>query len=423
MKANSSKENPSLVQMLGFVINSNGNEGKLKILTNFTINSKSQTAVFDYAVVDSETKHLFLLVKTLGENTSWHEMQSLMAQISTVYGYVFVTGSRTNIFNTDWNPVTDELWSFLDGVKHIDFDKGTIDVKKIVSEGVREVVMKKIARYCPNPAYLRFAQITRLNQNTFLLPKIRITTVKKGPLYRYISMSALERILGSGNDFEWALSSICSMNDKWEYCYGMDAGKPVNYRDIGVKDTYIMSLSSVDPEKSLDMWRFYGNQGHGVCLKFQVSGKSIKRVRYLDGYQGYPIFPIYFTVDGTFYQIISRIDPYILYSLKSSLYFSEKESRLIVVDGHTQDSVSKQKGLKVKVGGVKWYTSSDTPFPSLPLTESSTGTEAFPLRLEKIYLGPNSENSNLKMLMLRAKLETHHPNIEVVKVKDMGYLP
>lgn len=393
-----------MIRSLKYVINREGNKDKLHILSEFTVVSNAGRMVFDHAIVDKENQHVFLLVKIL-EADSQDIMFSMMKSISTVYGYVFVTPGRLYVFDNEWKPAQYDrvtFKNFLDTIVYIDLE----DNHGIYGDGdnlagLTAAAKAKLLLYCPG--IKTRGAFTIKGVHTVLLPKITISTCKRGRLYRYMSMQALDRIIGNGPDFQWALSSICSMNDKWEYFYAKKRdGSIVDFRNSQVKNTYIMSLSSANPKTSLDMWRFYGNQCRGVCLEFRITGNSVRRVKYIKGYQGYPSFPIYFIYKGIVMQLLAPIDSNTQFCLKSSLYSSEAESRIVMTAGNPSN----------------WYMTSDTPFPSLAVKSDN-----LPLELVRIHIGPNSENSTVKTEMLRLKLERWHKNIEVVQTPDMGYLP
>ena len=248
-----------------------------------------------------------------------------------------------------------------------------------------------------------------------------------------MSNEAFFRIIDSSDKNQstltYGLSSICSMNDRWEYSFGTTpSGNLLYFRDSSVQDTHIMSLSVVSPCDSLDMWRLYGDDAKGICLEFEVMPEApVFRVKYWDDYQGFPYFPFYINYSGQWYAFPFTVhSPQWLYSQKSKKYSIEKEARLILVNGSRNilpKAATSSQTVRLKSG--KWINSSGTPFPLLMMEECSKGNNLYqaPLILKRVFIGPNASDRALKQAMISKRFSELGVGATVDIVKDFGYKP
>lgn len=87
---------------------------------------------------------------------------------------------------------------------------------------------------------------------------------KGDTLFRYCSFRSLFRTLTSGKFY---LNNIMNMNDKTEGAYFDDAlANKIEY--------FLMSCSSKDKEDDFDMWRLYGDDTRGCCLRLKIVDES-----------------------------------------------------------------------------------------------------------------------------------------------------
>ena len=106
---------------------------------------------------------------------------------------------------------------------------------------------------------------------------------------RYTSLNSLFLAMKGGNH---VMCSITCMNDKGETSY---ADKYVGYGAFAnsansVKennDCFILSCCNEGMEDNLTMWRLYGNNGQGVCLKYEVDLSKVDNKEFFFGSVSY----------------------------------------------------------------------------------------------------------------------------------------
>lgn len=211
-------------------------------------------------------------------------------------------------------------------------------------------------------------------------------------VYRYMPAESLYRILSSERA---SMSGIASMNDKTETSYVDDYCKfpfDVNiypndieksYQSIMVNMSFISSCVGENLCDDLTMWRLYGDNGRGVCLKYRVDLKDsedfyLAPVSYAmeDGIHPELCFMSGLAetkIKGTKFKLY-RFSIW-KHFFKPTEYRVENEIRL-----YTQFTDTKK---------FKWVTNSDGIY--FPIVEFSIKKDAneYPLILESIILGPN----------------------------------
>ena len=410
------------------------------LLEHFTTFSYSYTDEFSYAVVDKQMRCLYLLVDIV-PSINVRDLTIRARYIPTVYGYLFVKDNDQLALDGEFNKVQSSV--LLSNVPPIDFESsfrnwrgGNNYSKKDLVGDLRQNLCKKYD-VSKDMAELLICS----SRNTLLRkPSFNSLFINKADgsgsklLYRYLSNEAFFRIIDSPDKSKraitYGLSSICSMNDRWEYSYGTDSnGNQIYFRDSGVQRTFIMSLSKVSPDESLDMWRLYGEDAKGICLEFEVEPKApVYKITYRKNYQGIPHYPFY--VEDRFgnkYAFPLTIhSPIQLFTQKAKEYEVEKEARLIVI-GEENDLLSKTKTSPehVHLKSGKWVNSSGTPFPMLMMEGCTKGEDSYPapLILKRVFIGPNASDPALKKAMILRRLRELGLDIEVEIVKDFGYKP
>ena len=216
---------------------------------------------------------------------------------------------------------------------------------------------------------------------------------------KYITTNTLFEILKSG---KIRLNSIVSMNDKTEASFLSDLTK--NYDEpletaelstIRANATHIISFST--NTDNLDMWRWYGDDGKGVCLVFErdiEKDEELMQVSYVDAKLQRRINRIREflkelkkdRVDFRFH----LLEDYRHY-IKPKEYKPENESRMIVKTG-------KHDG---------WFIHGDngimTPFIDAKLVNvvNCEKDGVFPYRLSKVILGPKFREGTINKTQIR----------------------
>ena len=407
------------------------------ILERFTTVSHSFTDEFAFAIVDENLQCISLLADVVS-SIDEQELIARARRVPTVYGYLFVNGESQLALDGEYKRIQDNNSLFT--ISPIDFESSfknwkedNDNGKKETLEGLRQALCKKYGVSKEVTGQLIYAS------RGSLLRKGLVSNIRVGKgelLYRYMSNEAFFRIIDSPDKNQstltYGLSSICSMNDRWEYSYGTTPSGNLHYfRDSSVQDTHIMSLSMVNPCDSLDMWRLYGDDAKGICLEFEVMpGAPVFRVKYWDDYQGFPYFPFYINYSGQWYAFPFTIhSPQWLYSQKSKRYAIEKEARLILINGSRNilpKTTTSSQTVRLKSG--KWINSSSTPFPLLmmeecPATPATDDLYQAPLILKRVFIGPNASDRALKQAMIRKRFSELGVGATVDIVKDFGYKP
>ena len=422
-----------------------------RLLRNFTFCSRSSTDVFQYVITDCDNKCIYLVADTVSDDTGVLDLVERARAIPAAYGYVFYRLGKEGeeayvIFDSEYkqqNCAFTKVQEFLDKISPIDFK---CNIKQIAnkSESERKNIVKRLkdelARiYGINAkvADILLGSVKRRNPLTipdavkFFPPKPAKGTV----IYRYLSDASFNRIINGNRDrLNFTLSSICSMNDKWEYAFGGNSdGKKIYFRDENTPNTFLMSLSSVSPVKFMDMWRLYGGDACGVCLEFEVvDAKSLYSVAYVKNYEGVSFYPFYVKDDhGVCYALpYDNPKPEKLYTVKNDKYKIEKEVRMIAHPKRELSSLWNLRQCNKDEDGIhfdlQWFSSSGIPFPSLSIKPGPDENDAAyipPLKLKRIFIGPNAHDAALKKAMILRRLQECGSDVSVEIIKDFGYKP
>ena len=422
----------SLETLRSRIYNYFGNRSDFVILERFTTVSHSFTDEFAFAIVDENLQCIYLLADVV----STIDEQGLIARarrIPTVYGYLFVNEESHFALDGEYKKIPEG--NLFSEINPIDFES---NIRSLRENGGLNGLIKDFRKSACGRYGLTTERAKQLIPNSLFTRIVKKSVQPKRinggeRVYRYLSNEAFFRIIDSPDKNQktltYGLSSICSMNDRWEYSYGTTPSGNLHYfRDSSVQDTHIMSLSMVNPCDSLDMWRFYGDDAKGICLEFEVMpGAPVFRVKYLNDYQGFPYFPFYINYSGQWYAFPFTIhSPQWLYSQKSKKYSIEKEARLILINGSRNilpKAATSSQTVRLKSG--KWINSSGTPFPLLMMEECSKGNNLYqaPLILKRVFIGPNASDQALKKAMIIRRLSELSVNATAEIVEDFGYKP
>jgi len=216
---------------------------------------------------------------------------------------------------------------------------------------------------------------------------------------KYTTMNTLFEILKSGSI---RLNSIISMNDKTETSFLSDLAKnynePTESADLSTimaNNTHIISFST--NTDNLDMWRWYGDDGKGVCMVFErdvEKDEEVKSVTYVDAklqkkIDKVRVFLCDLKKEGVDFRF-HLLEDYRHY-IKPNEYKPEDECRVIVKTGRHDG----------------WFVHSDngimTPFITARLVDMLACEKegVFPYKLSKIILGPKFRESVINKTQIR----------------------
>ena len=234
---------------------------------------------------------------------------------------------------------------------------------------------------------------------------------------KYTSFDTLKAIIESGN---MRLNSIIGMNDPTESEKlkndGSNFQEPNTCEDDILKESnyyYITSFSSQEKEDDLTMWRFYGDNGAGVCLVFtplENATEKIYSINYVDFDS-----PLFNNINTFMSRLIENkikfsIESFVQKSLlmKPKDYESESEKRLCIAS--------------LEPSGFAIYDNNIlTPFLTLKLPNHENDYQTnpkdfFPLKLVRIILGPEMKNKEINRRQVEFML-TQQPNLPSIKVE------
>ena len=411
------------------------------LLTDFTLCRPNSIVKYDYAIVDIEKKDIFFLVDVANDNP-----ESKAKILSSKYGYAvadnegrlllydihgqriernidyqirYIEGIRKDSESFPWYNEENNTWEYpfwnnnQEEILQYFFGNST-EIKEDVAERVNRNKNKEKLPLC-------------LSKNH---PE------NKSLLYRYMTLEGLYRLLQEG-ELIYSLCSVCSMNDRWEYAYGTDNGSRILF--IGnAPETFILSLSEVNPMESLDMWRLYGDNTKGVCLVFEITDEGyLNRVKYLKDFNG--VRPGKYYLDGHSFEV-KNVDTK-CFSIKSDQYKIEKEVRWIIHHplnkGLNENMVEKDDDLKPNVnstgrcnnvgsnrGKIKWVKNKDgVIFPIISISKNKP-SHKIPFELKQIILGASVKDAELsKSLLAQLTSACGLIGVEITQAKDMGYKP
>ncbi len=237
---------------------------------------------------------------------------------------------------------------------------------------------------------------------------------------KYTTMNTLFEILKSG---KIRLNSIISMNDKTETSFLSELTK--NYEEpsetaeletIRANSTLIISFST--NTDNLDMWRWYGDDGKGVCLVFERDVKKdedVMSVAYVDVALQKQIDKVRRFLEDLKKEGVDfrfhLLEDYRHY-VKPKEYKPEGECRMMVKSGHHDG----------------WFIHSDngimTPYVEAKLV-NATNCEmegVFPYKLSKVILGPKFREGVINKTQIHMMcMEKGWWDVEIVESEIRSY--
>lgn len=298
--------------------------------------------------------------------------------------------------------------------QHADYKQEELDemfdvAYKLPSDlkGKKEIVRRKVKKHFRREVDLDDIAYDRMNNCYYLrngvsedLLKPFIPEVSKEKFVgKYTTTSTLFEIMKSGNI---RLNSIISMNDKTETSFLSELTRnhdepteTAELATIKANATHIISFSSCTD--NLDMWRWYGDDGKGVCLVFErdvEKDEELMTVTYVDAklqrkIDGVKRFLDELKKEGIDFRFHLMED--YRHFVKPKEYKLESECRLMVKTGrHDGWFIHSENGIM-------------TPFIEAKLVNHmNCETEGvFPYKLVKVILGPKFREGAINKTQIR----------------------
>lgn len=196
-------------------------------------------------------------------------------------------------------------------------------------------------------------------------------------VYKYVSLSVFHKMLQNGS---FRMHSIVSQSDTQETFYLGDficsdyENEFKRFNGMLKEQTVLISSFTTEYDNA-EMWRDYGDKGHGVCLGFRmIGGQCLHQIQYVNeaktGLRSYKEKVEKLKEEGIHVHF-SAIDDYHRF-VKNDKYWKEKEWRLVVdYDGEVDSALYDKRCV--------WYK--DFEFEGCDL-------KGVGLQLESILIGP-----------------------------------
>lgn len=303
-------------------------------------------------------------------------------------------------------------------------NEAAINLKEI-AEKIKAISSDSIQYPNNDTKYLQFYKSTeKILDPEFCRKKLGKLTTKN--ICRY---SSLESIFSTIKYKTFRMNGLPGMNDKteglfaWNMLYNADKleNDELRKRMREINNAFIVSFSQENEEDDLTLWRLYGDDAKGVCCVYSIIEDKIKDRFFLHNIK-------YITTNGENEEIedsllenlrkytknnnltSSDLSPTIFF-YKPKTFEVEKEVRLLVDNKET--TAYKRPQYKKE-----WVLTNSNKIPNpyidIPLNE-------FPLRLEKIILGPNMSDVDTIQAQLETMLEQQNINASVELSKISGY--
>lgn len=231
-----------------------------------------------------------------------------------------------------------------------------------------------------------------------------IKNKKRSHFYRYMSMRSAFYTL---RDKKYRMNSIVGMNDRSEISFYDQ--KVLCKRKLSgkVPERIFLSSFSALGDEDLTMWRLYGDDGNGICMVFSEEGEFkdgiFHGVYYAKGKED-PVKVLLHSLTqyGFKFNNISIWKHF----FKPAEYEKEEEFR-VVLSLPEYDLSNKDKG--------GWDIADSSKIISPYVLWDMTSSD-FPLKLDKIILGPKCPESELNKRLIKKLLEkTPFSDVEITR--------
>ena len=230
-----------------------------------------------------------------------------------------------------------------------------------------------------------------------------------GSIVRFSSARRLYALLENG---KMDMCSLVCMNDPSEQNY---ADRYIGLPEVMVasRDSFIISACAAERENDLTLWRLYGDDAKGICIKFDLWSESdlekhgfyLGRVSYGSTKSAHYELEIISTIYAAFgekgWKFIFQNWDIWKHFFKTHSYAIEDEIRLIYIP-------EKRLATKWHIDPIpesKWFKDDRTGIYSEMKLFDLTTNSGFPLRLSKIILGTKFPypDENVKQFTARLK--------------------
>ena len=231
-----------------------------------------------------------------------------------------------------------------------------------------------------------------------------IKNKKSSLFYRYMSMHSAFYTL---RDQKYRMNSIVGMNDRSEISFYDQKVLGKRKQSGKVPERIFLSSFSALGDEDLTMWRLYGDDGRGICMVFNVEGEFndgiFNGVYYTKGKED-PVKALLrlLTHYGLTFNNISMWKHF----FKPAEYEKEEEFR-VILSLPKCDLANKDKG--------GWDIADSSKIISPYVLWDMTSPD-FPLKLEKVILGPKCPESGLNARLIKILLEkTPFSNVDITR--------
>ncbi len=311
---------------------------------------------------------------------------------NVIFNYLCDNGKYQHVDyrREDWDEMLSRVFKI-----PADFDKRRETVRRISNKNFRnDISIGDIAYDRMNNCYYLRNEVADQILESFL-PKVS----KEQFFGKYTTTSTLFEILKSG---KIRFNSIISMNDKTETTFLSDFIKnfdepldALGLTTIMSNSTHIISFST--NTDNLDMWRWYGDDGKGVCMVFErdrEKDEELMTVSYVDAQLQMEIDKIRKFLDELYQEGINfkfhQLEDYRHY-IKPIEYKPEEECRMIVRTGHHDG----------------WFIHNDngimTPYIEAKLVNvlNCEKEDVLQYKLSKVILGPKFKEGTINKTQIR----------------------
>lgn len=392
-----------------YLVELSNDSNSFSVISGFAWGATSQQMIFDIAIT-YKSNMIAVIEYVDGDNKNLHEVTQFMAPYAFIYTKVFLFACYSRKTDT-YKICTKDSFNSLEAVKFEDVSSTRALAKMIYVfvESSKESDNKLDDKKNPEHQLdLQFYEKTeKVLDPEWCREQLGVFTEE---ICRYTGLESLFCILKNGT---FRMNGLPGMNDKdeglfaWNMIYGTkQAPNDVIKRRKGlINNAFIVSFSSKDKIDDLAQWRLYGNNAKGVCCVFSVREERIKDRFFLH--------PIKYTKvlredDISSDDLLTRFKKYVetqsdldysdlspvIFFYKNEDYVSEGEVRLLVDNKKTpaySTNPYKREWLLTNANNIP------NPYIDIPLKD-------FPLRLERILLGPNMNDIDTIQVQLETML-------------------
>lgn len=232
-------------------------------------------------------------------------------------------------------------------------------------------------------------------------------------LYKYVSLETYRCML---NYDTFRMNSMIAMNDIYEgiwlhnLIYKKDNVEGSDYYKSVIRQRNTLITSFTSKIDDADMWRFYGDNGKGICLCFNVNMADVVKVVYTDK-ENKQIKSLSNAIDqmtNSGLNIVIEDVNDSRFVVKSSSFRSEGEYRFIYNANDNETQLANYNGLL-------------SPYKDFKYNPSNGLYEGLPFKLKGVIIGHNIPYYSTNMPLLIERTQEKFPNIFIYEslVKEL----